>query len=657
MHTRLHSISSTSGFLENSSVEFAPGLTCIIGARGTCKSTLIESIRFAFDCEPDRVRNLEGIGENRGEPSFGLIKATLGPGSIRCELVAHSGTEESRQVLEREIGSEPRIFQDGVREHAQRDMLHTIEIFSQGDLQRIADDRNDDMRLALIDRPHKVKVARLLEERNAAAGVLRRVGPELRSLQGHIAQLRQEVQPFESLKEQLRLARSEGPNLPPELEVEHELFQRRTRIIEAVEEIEELRVDSLSHLRAIQQRAQQITAARSRIDAEASAGESGAQRSPLSVEVVEGTLNVVAAAVAELSTAAADLEALTLESSISSLVAEFESQNEAFYRLRQEQQAVNESLKQQQHLQRQVTHLERRSLELEEALQDQQRLIAERQEARGQMTRIEDEIYNLRIDEVDAINNEHGDTVYLTLRTGAGSPSYVARLSALLTGSRIHNQDQVARAIAETFSPASVIDIAESGSGQRLADVLGRDLGQMNRVVAHLSEQPELYTLEAEPPAARLEITLYDNGEPKKVETLSKGQKATALLPLILRPLPYPLLFDQPEDDLDNSFIFRSLIQAVQKLKKSRQIIFVTHNANIPVLGSADRVVVMRMRSPKQADAPLVGSVDQRKTEILELLEGGAEAFTLREQRYHELLGEARGEAAASTVPTPAASA
>ena len=47
-------------------------------------------------------------------------------------------------------------------------------------------------------------------------------------------------------------------------------------------------------------------------------------------------------------------------------------------------------------------------------------------------------------------------------------------------------------------------------------------------------------------------------GQPKPVETLSRGQRATALLPIILRPLPYPLLFDQPEDDLDNSFIFKS---------------------------------------------------------------------------------------------------
>jgi ATPase subunit of ABC transporter with duplicated ATPase domains len=198
--------------------------------------------------------------------------------------------------------------------------------------------------------------------------------------------------------------------------------------------------------------------------------------------------------------------------------------------------------------------------------------------------------------------------------------------------------------LAETFSPAALIDVVESGSGQLFAETLDRDLGQMNRVVAHLAEHADLYTLEAEPPVARLDITLFDNGQPKPVEALSKGQKATALLPLILRPLPYPLIVDQPEDDLDNNFIFHSLVKSVQKLKLARQVIFVTHNANIPVLGGADRVVVMNMQSPHLAAPCITGTVDERRQEILDLLEGGAEAFQRREQRYHDLLPLVPGE-------------
>jgi DNA repair ATPase RecN len=643
MPTRLRSVSTTSGFLEHATVDFAAGLTCIIGARGTCKSTLIESIRFAFDCDSDRVKILEGEGDARGEPTFELVKHTLGPGCVQCEIITENSIDEIRYVLEREVGSAPRIFQDGVREHAHREILHGIEVFSQGDLQRIAEDGNDEMRLALMDRPNRTEILRLTAEREAAADVLRRVGPELRSLRAQISQLRQELQPFPGLKEQLRRVRETGPALPPDLELEHARFHRRSRILDAVKEIETWRADAVAQLRVVVQRAHQIAAAQDRVLNEA-LGENGAiGAGAIDVDPIVGPLKTVVAAAKDLLASAEALGDAKLESEIALLAEAFETQNEPFYRLRQEQQVLNESLKQQQLLQRQVEYLERREEELREALKLEQQLIEEREKAREGMARAEDEMFTLRIAEVEAINREHGDSVFLTLQTGTGSPRYVARLAVLLGGSRIRNQDEVAKAIAETFTPAAVIDIVESGSGQRFADVLHRDLGQMNRVVAYMGEQSDLYALEAEPAAAKLEITFYDRGVPKKVETLSKGQKATALLPLILRPLPYPLLIDQPEDDLDNSFIFHSLIKAVQKLKRQRQLIFVTHNANIPVLGGADQVVVMRMRSPRQADLPLVGSVDERKVEILDLLEGGAEAFQLREQHYHELLEDVVG--------------
>ena len=53
MEIRIDSLATTAGFLKEAPVRFSPGLTCLIGARGTCKSTIVETIRFAFDCDPD----------------------------------------------------------------------------------------------------------------------------------------------------------------------------------------------------------------------------------------------------------------------------------------------------------------------------------------------------------------------------------------------------------------------------------------------------------------------------------------------------------------------------------------------------------------------------------------------------------------------------
>ncbi len=135
-------------------------------------------------------------------------------------------------------------------------------------------------------------------------------------------------------------------------------------------------------------------------------------------------------------------------------------------------------------------------------------------------------------------------------------------------------------------------------------------------------------------PRDNLEITMMVRGEAKPIEKLSKGQKATALLPLILREADYPLIVDQPEDDLDNAFVSDKLIERLKAISGRRQLIFVTHNANIPVLGDANRVVVMEMNGPREALPCQKGTVDEMKDSIIKLLEGGKEAFNSRQKKY-----------------------
>ena len=637
--TILNTFSATGGFLANCRVEFAPGLTCVIGARGTCKSTLIESIRFAFNCGHERVKELLGEADSQTGPTFNLVRTTLGAGTVRCETTTGDGSTSSvGKVVEREVGGEARVFLDGVREHTSRDVLHQIEIFSQGDLQLISDERHEDLRIALIDRPNAAIVERLKADREHSEKALRSLGPDLRVVRAQIATLKQELQPLPVLREQLRQARADSPALSPELETERALYERRRHVAVALTELQDAKDVALAHLDLAAHEADRMRALLQTVRRD-----DAIDLTPVLPELraLESTIDAVLGGRQRLRDVA-------LLAAIDTLTAIFEERNAPFYRMRQEQQNVNESLKQQQHLTRQVEALDKRRKDLDAAKEREAKLLREREQARAATARIDDELFALRIREVEEINAAHGDVVALTLKTGASSPRYGSRLSSLLGGSRVRGQEEVAAALAATFSPAALIDVVESGTGQIFADTLGRDLGQMNRVVAHLAEHAELYTLEAEPPVAKLEITLFDNGTPKPVETLSKGQKATALLPLILRPLPYPLIIDQPEDDLDNNFIFNSLIKHIDRLKQARQLIFVTHNANIPVLGGADRVVVMHMQSPTTAAPCIIGTVDERKREILDLLEGGAEAFQRREERYHDLLptgGRGRGAA------------
>ncbi len=130
-----------------------------------------------------------------------------------------------------------------------------------------------------------------------------------------------------------------------------------------------------------------------------------------------------------------------------------------------------------------------------------------------------------------------------------------------------------------------------------------------------------------------LNVSTGANPNFKDASELSRGQKCTALLPILLARRDGPLLIDQPEDNLDNHFIYETVVESILRLKSRRQMIFITHNANIPVLGEAELVVVMNSDGIR-GFVEKAGTVDECRNEIIDLLEGGEEAFELRRKRY-----------------------
>ena len=123
----------------------------------------------------------------------------------------------------------------------------------------------------------------------------------------------------------------------------------------------------------------------------------------------------------------------------------------------------------------------------------------------------------------------------------------------------------------------------------------------------------------------------------RSLEQLSKGQRATALLLLLFGASDAPLIIDQPEDDLDNNFIYKGVVRRLRELEGKRQIIAGTHNANVPVLGDAELIVALE--SDGSHGRPYkggVGSLDERAVRTLaeDILEGGSAAFNARQHLY-----------------------
>lgn len=123
----------------------------------------------------------------------------------------------------------------------------------------------------------------------------------------------------------------------------------------------------------------------------------------------------------------------------------------------------------------------------------------------------------------------------------------------------------------------------------------------------------------------------------KKMDDLSKGQRATALLLLLLGASNAPLVIDQPEDDLDNRFVYDAIVTNLRSLKGKRQIIASTHNANVPVLGDAELIVALEGDGQNgRAAADGIGSLDDVaiRSHVENVLEGGPAAFNARQHLY-----------------------
>ena len=140
-------------------------------------------------------------------------------------------------------------------------------------------------------------------------------------------------------------------------------------------------------------------------------------------------------------------------------------------------------------------------------------------------------------------------------------------------------------------------------------------------------------------PEDKVSIKIVNNGETLAINDGSPGQKSAAILAFVMNQGNNPLIIDQPEDDLDNSLIRELVVDSIRRMKLSRQIIIVTHNPNIPVIGDAEGIIMLdRSASGKVIlrEGKKTGCIEEPtvKKGICDIMEGGIEAFKWREKKY-----------------------
>ena len=177
----------------------------------------------------------------------------------------------------------------------------------------------------------------------------------------------------------------------------------------------------------------------------------------------------------------------------------------------------------------------------------------------------------------------------------------------------------------------NIRDISSGNGNHPVAD---------QRFSAHVSNlNPEAIDhIDAWFPEDSLDVQYNATGERENFLSItegSPGQKTAALLAFLLSYGNEPLVLDQPEDDLDNLLIYDLIVTQLRNMKRRRQIIVVTHNANIVVNGDSELVVALAPHhgETKKGCYGSLQEKDVRET-ICTIMEGGSKAF---EDRYRRI--------------------
>ena len=260
-------------------------------------------------------------------------------------------------------------------------------------------------------------------------------------------------------------------------------------------------------------------------------------------------------------------------------------------------------------------------------------VLEQRNAALDRLDSIRQQRFDIRNTVARELTETLGPRIRVAVSRAGQTEAFAAAIADALRGSGLR-YNELSSALSQSVTPRELLDAIDSNDFSRIAETTGITMERAARTLAHLRECDlgALATVTVEDSVA---LQLLDGTDYKDIADLSTGQRCTVVLPLVLRHADRVLIVDQPEDHIDNAFIADTLIVSVLARGNDGQIVFSTHNANIPVLGNADQVI--QLGSDGKRGFPLLASsLDDSDVinAIITVMEGGAEAFRRRAGFY-----------------------
>lgn len=594
------------GFLDGLDVSFTSGLNVIIGARGTGKTSIIELIRFCLNADSSSEQNRRSREHALSILGSGQVTVTLNDNDQIIVVTRTANDSISRSTGDFEI---PLVFS--------QTEIETIGLESAGRIRLIdtflsEDINNSAQEEKVVSEVHSITVAiesvqRDIDDLEKQLSTLPLINEELQKLEVEetsvsdtsielknktvlLQSLSEDISRFAVMEEQGKIIQNDlaiwynlirkadeyqvnTNNLPPEA-----LTLLYPKIEEATKQISQALQNVLSVWQFFNAQSADLNS--KRIDAE-----SEARTLRQDVEAIQTGAGNLMRRIQELRQTQAKMLSLN-----------------AYYNAKK-------------------TNLADLYVKRDEALDRLDEMRSERFKQRSSVVRR----LNLALEPIIKID---------LIRNGQQS-SFFSILTEMLRGAGLRYGD-VAKTLSEHISPRALLEAIDTFNVDLISDIAQISKDRATRVLAQFRNSflGGLGTMYLDDDVS---FQLLDGTDYKDLSALSTGQRCTVILPLVLAHRDKILIVDQPEDHIDNAFITNTLIKSILDRASEGQIIFSTHNPNIPVLGNADNVLHLGSDG-KHGYVEALGPLNDPKIvkAISTVMEGGEQAFSSRADFYNQ---------------------
>jgi hypothetical protein len=609
------------GFLDGLELEFVPGLNVLIGPRGTGKTSAIELMRFCLE--------VPGFTDRSNRRARQHALSVLGSGRVTVTLDVGGEIVTVTRTAE----------EDSLAIHGAAS-FDSPTILSQNEIEQVGLDAKG--RLRIIDGFRSGRTRLEADERSIRSSI-HSLTVEMQSLASDIDGIEEQIRELQLVPHQLKEAEAQEAELLKTAEgmkAEQQQLTKISRQLAAASVRSAVFERSSTALTTWKSRVQNLLTASPTIEDWPQSAES---TDPLSEvrSLAETAASHLSQGVAAIDRALEVLQTLLSENRTEEL-----SKQEEARRLRRQLDELQEGAGA---TTRKVATLREKAGQLsalKELLSTRKNRLRDLQRARGEaldeLDSLRESRFEQRLEIAGALNAELHPFIDVSIERYGYHPEYASAIAAALRGSGLH-YNTLAPLLAQRMSPRELVEAIESNDGVTIANLGEMAEDRAERAIGHMRSNGLGEILTA-PLEDDVKLRLLDGPDYKSSDQLSTGQRCTVVLPILLGHRGQVLIVDQPEDHLDNAFIVDTVIQALLKRQDDGQIIFATHNANIPVLGDA-RVVTLLGSDGRRGFKRHSGSLGDQQVvrAITSVMEGGLEAFKRRAEFYGERLPAADG--------------